>query len=198
MDFIMHVLRKQHNCIGFLLIITFMIGMLPIAGYANDFAVKIRHAQISMSADQYALNAGFDFHLSPKAKKALQNGIPLYWNLRVRLVRQRHFWWDKTLAKVNFSYRIQYHALLNRYRVQNISTGEIYNFSSLAAALDVIANVEKLLLIDQKAIEPGKQYGVKLKLNFVREKLPLPLRPSSYLDSQWYLSSDWFICPLQK
>lgn len=194
----MRVLRKQHNYIGFFLIITLIIGILPITGYANEFAVKIRHAQIITSADNYALNASFDFHLSSKAKKALQNGIPLYWDLRVKLIRQHHFWWDKTLMKVNFSYRIQYHALLNRYRVQNISTGEIYNFSSLAAALDVIANVEKLLLIDQKAIESGKQYGVKLKLNFVREKLPLPLRPSSYLDSQWYLSSDWFLCPLQK
>ncbi|MCK5122068.1 MAG: DUF4390 domain-containing protein, partial [Methylococcales bacterium] len=40
-------------------------------------------------------------------------------------------------------------------------------------------------------------YYVAIKVEFSREALPVPLRPLSYFDSQWALSSDWALWPLQ-
>jgi hypothetical protein len=53
-------------------------------------------------------------------------------------------------------------------------------------------------LLKSVEIAPEKQYLFALRVNFDREALPLPLRPTAYIDPQWYLSSDWTLWPLKK
>jgi hypothetical protein len=47
-------------------------------------------------------------------------------------------------------------------------------------------------------LQPGQRYKLAIKCQFDREALPVPLRPFAYLDSQWFLSSDWYLWPIQK
>ena len=133
-----------------------------------------------------------------EAKEALQNGVPLFWDIQVKILQHRDYFWDKTLVNTAIRYRIQYHALLNMYRVRNESSGEVYNFSTLSAALDLMSAVRDFRVIDKAGLVPGKQYlcGIKVKLD--RDALPLPLRPIAYTNPQWYLSSDWTLWPLTK
>ena len=37
-----------------------------------------------------------------------------------------------------------------------------------------------------------------IRVGFEREALPIPLRPTSYFDPQWALSSRWTLWQLQK
>lgn len=192
----MRALEKRPDLCRFFYGIAFL-ACFSLQAVASDYAVRVVNTEVQVLNEQYRLNTGFDFNLSPKARQALQNGIPLYWQLNIRLMQLRRFWWAKTLRHIRFNYRIQYLALLNLYRVQNLTTGEVENLSTLASALDVIAQLQKFPLIEQSRLPAGQQYRVEIKLDFVREKLPLPLRPSSYLDSQWYLSSARFLCSIQ-
>jgi hypothetical protein len=84
------------------------------------------------------------------------------------------------------------------YRVRNEDNGEIYNFSTLSAALDLMSAVRDFRVIDQARLDPEKEYLCAVKINFNRDALPLPLRPIAYIDPQWYLSSDWTLWPLKK
>jgi hypothetical protein len=76
--------------------------------------------------------------------------------------------------------------------------GDSYNFSSLSSALNLMASVEKLPLLEQSSINPEKQYFVQIKADFEIEALPLPLQTIAYINPQWYLSSDWTTWPLKK
>ncbi len=76
-----------------------------------------------------------------RAKEALQNGVPLFWDIQVKMQQHRDVFWNKTLVDTAIRYRIQYHALLNMYRVRNEGNGEVYNFSTLSAALDLMSAV---------------------------------------------------------
>jgi len=144
------------------------------------------------------LSADIVYQLSEKAKEALQNGVPLFWNIQVKMLQHRNVLWDKTLVDTAIRYRIQYHALLNMYRVRNEGNGEVYNFSTLSAALDLMSAVRNFRVIEKAELAPEKQYLCAVKVNFDREALPLPLRPIAYIDPQWYLSSDWTLWPLKK
>lgn len=144
------------------------------------------------------LSADIVYQLSKKAMEALQNGVPLFWDIQVKIQQHRDVLWDKTLVDTAIRYRIQYHALLNMYRVSNESTGEVYNFSTLSAALDLMSAVRDFRLIEKAELAPEKQYLCAVKVNFDREALPLPLRPIAYIDPQWYLSSNWTLWPLKK
>jgi len=171
---------------------------LPFSCYAGEFGAEIKQAEITLQGDIYVLSADIVYKLSEKAKEALQNGVPLFWDIQVRLLQHRDVLWNKTLVDTAIRYRIQYHALLNMYRVRNEINGEIYNFSTLSAALDLMSAIRDFPLLKSIEIAPEKQYLSALRVNFDREALPLPLRPTAYIDPQWYLSSDWTLWPLKK
>jgi len=167
-------------------------------------ATKVQQAEISIRGTQYVLSADIDYQLSDTAKEALQNGVPLFWTVRIKLLQQRDILWAKTLMDASIRYRLQYHALLNLYRVVIVppddktteQSGDSHNFSTLSAALDSMANLRNVPLLDVTEVQPEKQYFVRIKAQFERDALPLPLRPIAYTDPQWYLSSDWTVWSL--
>lgn len=175
-----------------------VLSLLPFFCYANDYAAHIKQASIFLQNDSYVLSADIHYQLSAKATEALQNGVPLFWNLRVRVLQQRAIVWDKTLADKELRYRLQYHALLNMYRVRNEGNGAVYNFSTLSAALDLMSTIRDFRVLEKSDLAAEKNYRYAVKIDFVRDALPLPLRPMAYIDPQWYLSSDWSLWPLKK
>lgn len=182
----------------FSLLCCFIVGLLPFSGYAGEFAAEVKQAEMTLRGGSYVLSADIVYGLSDKAKDALQNGVPLFWDIQIKILQHREFIWDKTLVDLAIRYRIQYHALLNMYRVRNEGNGEVYNFSTLFAALDLMSAIRDFRVIKKSELDPGKQYLCAVKVNFDREALPLPLRPVAYIDPQWYLSSDWTLWPLKK
>ncbi len=176
----------------------FFIGALTTTvSYANDFGVNITNAELSLSGDHYVLTADIDFQLSERATDALKNGVPLFWTYQIKLKEQRDYLWNANLIEKNIRYRIQYHALLNMYRVRNESTGHISNFPTLGAAMELLSSVRDVALIKKDEIAKDSTYVGEMKINFERDALPLPLRPVAYVNPQWYLSSDWYTWTLK-
>ena len=171
---------------------------LPFSGYADEFAAEVKQAEVTLQGDYYLLSADIVYQLSEKATEALQNGVPLFWDIQIKVLEQRDVLWNKTLVDTAIHFRLQYHALLNMYRVRNEGNGTVYNFSTLFAALDLMSTVRDFRLIGKSELAPEKQYLLAVKVNFDRDALPLPLRPIAYVDPQWYLSSDWTLWPLKK
>lgn len=211
------IMRLFKNYKLFVLLCLF-IGLFPVSAGAADFATEIKNAEINFQNDNYLLSADLVYKLSDKAKEALQNGVPLFWDVKVILKANKSFWWDKTLARITIRYQIQYHALLNIYRVvivhkicsmnSNTDTqgikasslqrinGDVYNFSTLSSALDFMSVLHNVSLI--KIVPNGNATFAEIKVSFDRDALPLPLRPIAYLEPQWYLSSDWTLWHLKK
>ena len=194
------IMRVSGSSRGFFcrLFCAVLFGLLPFSGYAEDFAAEIIQAEITSQGKYYVVSADISYQLSKKAKNALQNGVPLFWDLQIKLLQHRDNFWDKTLVDTAIRYRLQYHALLNMYRVRNEGDGEVYNFSTLSAALELMSALRDFRLIEKAQLDPQKRYACAVKVSFDRDVLPLPLRPIAYIDPQWYLSSDWTLWPLKK
>ena len=171
---------------------------LPLWGYGAGFSTEVKQADVVLQNDEYVLSAQINYHLSEKAKSALQSGVPLYWDLQVKVKQTPSYLWSKTWLIVVKRYRLQYHALLNLYRLKNEEDGVGHNFSTLASALELMSVVTDLPIIKKAELDPELHYVCLVKLNFERDALPLPLRPIAYIDSRWNLSSDWTAWPLKK
>ncbi len=177
--------------------IRLLVGLLIWLFAVPAMATEVTHAHTELRGDNYVLFAELDYQLSEKAKEALENGVSLFWTLHVKVMRQRDYLWATTELDTSIRYRLQYHALLNMYRVVIVKpdsqekNGDSYNFSTLSSALNLMASVDKLPLLKQSNINPEKHYVVQIKANFEIEELPLPLQPIAYINPQWYLSSDW-------
>lgn len=168
-----------------------MFCVLNSAVQANEYQAQVKHAMLSLGENDVFLNADLNFHLSPQANEALQNGVPLFWNVKMKVQRMRNFWFDKTLLRKELHYRLQYHALLKMYRVKNENTGVVNSFSTLAAALNEMATVRDIWRNALNNFSPHENYVLVIKVLFEDEKLPLPLQSQVLANKQWQLSSDW-------
>ena len=189
---------RTGNSFFSLILVSLMLCANAAPGADVNFGAEVKKAKLSLQGDYYALSAEMAYQLSKPAKEALINGVPLFWDIQIKVLQQRPFLWKKTLLKKTIRYRIQYHALLNMFRVRNESTGTVDNFSTLSAALDLISVLHNVRIIDKQALDSKRSYQAGIRIVFDREALPLPLRPLAYLTSQWYLSSDWYLWPLTK
>jgi hypothetical protein len=194
MAFIMRVLLNNKTSI----VLCLLLVLIPTSAYPNDTGVRITSAETALLGNDYVLTADIDYQLSEKAIEALNNGVSLFWTYEFKVYEQRNYVWDNTLLEKSFRYRIQYHALLKMYRVTNESNGAVDNFSTLQAALDMLATLRDYRLIEKAKISDQESYIAGMKITFERDSLPLPLRPIAYMNPQWYLSSDWYLWPLKK
>ncbi|MGR9037672.1 MAG: DUF4390 domain-containing protein, partial [Gammaproteobacteria bacterium] len=78
---------------------------------ADTHAVTVKQAELRLKNGIYLLSADIDYHISNRALDALQNGIPLFWDINIIVKEQRDFFWNKTVIEKTVRYRIQYHAL---------------------------------------------------------------------------------------
>lgn len=163
---------------------------------ADTHDVAVKKAELQLKNGIYLLSAEIGYHISSRALEALRNGIPLFWDIKILVKEQRDFLWNKTIIEKVIRYRIQYHALLNMYRIRNENSGEVFNFSTLAGALDLLSSVTDVPVMKRNELDPEIKYLAAVKVVFDRESLPLPLRPQAYLNSQWYLSSEWYLWSL--
>ncbi len=156
----------------------------------------VRNMEVVKEGEQYLLNADIEYRLSPVVKEALKKGISMSWVVRVK-VERKNLLWNTTINEIVHRYQIQNHDVLNLYSVKLLKNNENNMFSTLAGAIDFIAKIRNLVVLEQSMIEQGERYQLGLKIDFERESLPVPIRPFSYFDKQWGLSSQWALWPLK-
>lgn len=181
-----------------LFICLFYLLLRPVSVHADEFSVSIKKAELTLREKGYVLSADIDYQLSDRSRDALQNGIPLFWTVLVKVQQHRDYLWNKKLLDKEIRYRIQYHALLNMYRIRDESSDTVDNFSTLSAALHAMSTIRNIPIMDKADIASDTDYMVGVKVRFERDALPLPLRPIAYINPQWYLSSDWYLWSLKK
>lgn len=176
----------------------YWLGLLTsFPACAVTFQPVIGDARVLLQNGYYVLHAEIDYSLSPSAKEALLKGITLSWNIPIHVKERRSLLWNKEIYAKELHYQIRYYALLNIYRVKSDHQNQTSNFSSLSNALNSIATLT-ISLLPEIDISKSKNYQVEFRVVFNRDALPIPLRPLTYFDSDWYLSSEWFSCSLPK
>ncbi|HET7131257.1 MAG TPA: DUF4390 domain-containing protein, partial [Gammaproteobacteria bacterium] len=135
--------------------------------------------------------------LSSEARDALQSGVPLRLRLDVQVIANRRFWFDGEDAELRQLYQLEYHALSERYIVENLNSGDQASFATLFSALNFVGRVERLPVIDAALLDRGREYDIRLRAALDVEKLPGPLRLLAFWRRDYALASDWFKWRLQ-
>jgi hypothetical protein len=164
----------------------------PIKSEEDPGYFEIREAGTQLKDGVYFLDALIEYRLSSEARSALQSGLPLTIRVEVELLKNRRFWFDNEEAALQQRYQLEYHALSERFTVQNLNSGDQTSFSTLYAALDWLGHVNHLPLIDAALIEPGHEYYLRMRTVLDAEKLPGPLRLIAFWRRDWSLGSDWY------
>ena len=170
----------------------------PSISTAANEAFTIRSVETRLLDQVYTLSAKIDFHFSEPALAALQNGVPLIVLIDLEVQRERSWWFNKDIAELQQGYLLLYHALTEKYIINNLNSGAQENYDTLSAAVTALGTIENLPILDAKLAENSGHYIVSLHAYLDLEALPAPMRPIAYISSKWRLESEWYEWPLQQ
>lgn len=175
-----------------------LLGLLCLSSLVRaDDDFTIRSVSTSLHDKVYTLGAEIEYRFSDAALEALKNGIPLIILVDIRVEKQRKWWLNKTIARLQQGYLLLYHALTEKYIVNNLNSGAQENYETLGAATHALGSIRALPILDAKLVNKDGRYLVRLHTYLDLEALPAPMRPMAYISSQWRLESDWYEWPLQ-
>ena len=162
---------------------------------APDFL--IHDVQLHERHDQYLLSLQIDYRLSRVALEALSNGVPLTFELRVRVDKVWGGLWEQRPFEMTLRHQIRYHALTGLYRVVDLISSEKESFVTQEAALSALGEYSDIKLFAKDQLDPKADYKMRLRADLDIESLPMPLRPLAYFHRGWKLSSGWTKWPLK-
>jgi hypothetical protein len=152
----------------------------------------VRSAYLEPAEHVYQLNATLDLALSHNAAQAIHEGVPVMLELDLSVVRKRRYLPDVEVGSLAQRWQIHYHALSERYIVNNLNSGQQASYASLAAALGALSDVRGLPVIDEALIERGQRYEASLRATAAVEGgLPAALKFIIFW-IDWKRTTDWY------
>ncbi len=172
----------------------FALLALASAVYAQERPgrFEVRSASSTLRDGVYFLEARVEYRLSSAAREALEAGVPLTIELELVVIRHRRFWPDVETATLRQGFRLEYHALSQRYIVKNINSGEQRTFATLFSALNFLGRINDLPIIDAALLEPGNRYDGRIRALLDKDDFPGPLQLLAFWRKGWSLESEWY------
>ena len=168
----------------FLLALAIAVGT---SAYADE--IIVRDANLRATDEGLVLNAQFSFQITPRLAEAVQNGVPLYFELEFELSRPRWYWFDQQTVAKRMQVRLSYHALSRQYR---LSTGWLQqSFGNLEEALDVLRRLRNWLVVDRTVTLADATYEAAVRMRLDTTLLPKPFQLSALTNREWNLESQW-------
>ena len=178
---------KRHQWLATQLGVTLAIALFCVSASAD---LSVLSGRSYTTADMVKTKTTLFLDLGSEPTKALVNGIPLTINLNVLLVKESAWPWRITAAKWQYPFRIQYHALLNRYTLLQPVGGEFQAFNSL---YETLSSIRQVTLQEQipTGINQTDPISIQVQLELDRRLLPGPLKLAALFFPSWQLDSGW-------
>ncbi len=162
--------------------------------WANESAIHITLLNINRGAhpDYYDLALNFEISLSKKLIKALENSIPLTFEVEISIYEKRDWLWDKNIKTVKVRYLIVYQTLSQNFLLKNLTTGYTNTYADLSQTLSALGHAPQLPKVDKKYLAMSNRSFIKGKVRLVINQLPVAIQAQAYLRSAWQLNSAWY------
>ena len=107
-DYFMCYFRKNnlHLLLFFILIFNLSQILANIENKISISQIKLENNQVNIVIDLKQSS-----QLSPKIIELLERGIPIAFNLKIDLIKEEKYWFDKVIDQNNFVYQIKYYSL---------------------------------------------------------------------------------------
>ncbi len=146
----------------------------------------------------YELDARLEIGLPGQARRAIDAGLTLHLRYDIEVARVRRYVPDAEVASLQQSFELSYHALSQRYLVRNLNTGEQQDFGTLQSALDALAEVRGLPLLDSALLEPGSNYEFRVRAELNLRTAPDTLSWLLFWTDDWSATSEWYAWTLRR
>ena len=155
-------------------------------------SVVVSSAESNVINRMYVINAEVEFVFSDDALGAMRSGVALFIDVDVRIRLRRPYIWDRDVLRISRRYRIERHALTDRYVITDLVTDDRRIYESLAAAVNDLGRIREIPIAEEKDFDKSSDYRISLRARLDLKSLPGPLRPIAYISPSWRMSSGWY------
>ncbi|MDI4634888.1 DUF4390 domain-containing protein [Pelomonas sp. V22] len=160
-------------------------ALLGSAAPALAQGIELLHLKTEKAEEALELSFSGRFELPRAVEEALMKGVPIYFTAEVSVFRNRWYWRDARVGRVNRTWRLTWQALTRQYR---ISTGGLnQNFSSLAEAMNSLRNVNGWRVAEARELDDDGRYYLEFSYRLDTSQLPKPMQIGLGLPQGWAL-----------
>lgn len=147
---------------------------------------------ITTSATHLLVFCQVENAFTPEMIEGVHNGIPIVFEFRVRLERERSGWIDAGMTSQRLHHTLTYDLLKQEYHVRlaEKNNREIVT-TDLDAARQAMAELNGLKVIGVEALEPDRFYIMAIKVKLEKKTLPLNMHYLVPFISLWDFETDW-------
>ena len=171
-------------------LLAIVLAALPVTLWAGS--IKVNSAESTIINQMVVINAQIEFEFSDDAQDAMRSGIALYIDVDFRIKRKRPYIWDPQVVALSRRYRIERHALTDRYVITDLVTDDRRLYDSLSEAIRNLGNIREIPIAEQSILDATIDYRIGLRARLDLASLPAPIRPIAYISPSWRMSSRWY------
>jgi len=136
--------------------------------------VELKQIRLQRQDNELTLDFSTRLTLGAAIEDALHRGVPMYFNAQAAVYRNRWYWRDERIARVNRTWRLAWQPLTASWRLSlgGLSQG----YSSLSEALATLSRVSGWRLAELDKIEAGERYYVEFSFKLDNSQLPQPMQ----------------------
>jgi hypothetical protein len=173
------------------LALCFIATIAPPASAEEESQLTIEAAAATIDEGVYELDAKLDLVLPEAARKAVESGLTLRLTYEVTVNRVRRYMPDADVAALEQRYEVSYHALSQRYLVKNLNTGEQQDYGLLQSALDRVAELRGLPVLDTALVSEGPVYEGRIRAVLGMNTAPDVFGWLLFWTDDWSAESEW-------
>ncbi len=147
--------------------------------------IELASLQVNKADGVLALDFATRINLSRTVEDALQRGVPVYFVAEASLYRNRWYWRDERVARVQRSWRVAYQPLTSNWRVG--FGGFNQSFPTLAEALTVVSRSSRWKIIELSQIDSESRYYLEFSYRLDTTQLPSPMQIGVGTQGDWAL-----------
>ena len=137
-------------------------------------AVELKQLQLQRRDGELALEFSARLTLGSAIEDALHRGVPLYFNARATVYRDRWYWRDERIARVSRTWRLAWQPLTASWR---LSLGGLsQSHGTLSEALAPLSQISGWRLVELDKLESGNRYHVEFSFSLDNSQLPQPMQ----------------------
>lgn len=178
---------KSWLAAGWLYLVCMLFATQAAAGI-----IQVSNVETTYGETGLGIEADVVIELNPMIEKGLLSGVPLYFNVEVRLYKARRFWPDRLLAEKHQRISLAYYELTRHYRVSVAQRNATRNFRSLLDALSHVGQIRGVLFEPELSLPSLVPVRAEIRMYLDANALPLPLQPQTLFGSSWKLKTEPF------
>ena len=174
-----------------------LLWFQPLFADGLEGRFEIRTASLELRDSVYQMNSRLALPISEAVRRGLAEGLPLSLELDLNIKRVRQLLPNSSVAELTQRYHLQYNAVSARYILRNDNSGQQESLGTIDAALEQLADVKNLPVLDKALIQSDRRYEANLRAKVDFGTVPFTLRLLMFWVSDWHRDSDWYAWTFQ-